>query len=93
MSEKYRPSNATEGDSFIGRFCEHCALYDTGETFCPILGATLSLDTEDPGYPEEWVMDASGPHCTEFQPEGEPPHYRCPNTVDMFAALVEGGAP
>lgn len=89
MTEKYRPSNGTEGDAFIARFCERCA-YGNAEELepCMIVGATMAFDVDDPAYPPEWIRDAAGPRCTAFRPMGEAqPPPRCCHTLDMFGAL------
>jgi hypothetical protein len=84
---KYRPSNGTEGDGFIGDWCGRCkrdAAFrnDEGDS-CPIVAATLALDVDDPEYPVEWVYDERGqPKCTAFEAEGGA--YRCAETPDMF---------
>lgn len=90
--EKYRPSNGTEGDAFMARFCERCA-FGLGESLSPclIVGATMAFDVDDPEYPTEWVEDAAGPRCTAFIPAGEPaPAPRCVHTQDMFSAPAAG---
>ena len=71
MSKLYRPSNGTEGLSFMERFCYACerdAKYretELGEDSCPIASeATLG------GGAKEWSYDAKGePTCTAFEPE------------------------
>lgn len=93
MSEKYRPSNGTEGDFFISRFCWTCArsehlqpgASDDSPAGCPILDLTYIHDTEDPEYPSEWIEDDEGARCTAYVPEGEPVATpRCTQTGDMF---------
>lgn len=97
MTEKYRPSNGTEGDCFIGEFCCHCARSEhlqPGATErdpagCPILDLTFQHDIEDPDYPKEWIIDESGARCTAFVPEGEPlATPRCTQTIDMFGPEI-----
>ena len=75
MSERYQPSNGTEGEYFMARFCDHCerdrAFRETGgaEPGCIIAALTLIYDVDDPEYPREWVYDKNGePTCTAFQP-------------------------
>jgi len=86
--EKYRPSNGTEGDLFIGAWCHQCQYIA-----CPIVGLTMAYSVEDDEYPEEWQYAHDGqPCCTAFVDavESEPvPPTRCPLTVDMFE---QGGA-
>lgn len=91
--QQYEPSNGTEGEAFIGTWCERCARdkdmngtchaegRDPGDDdWCPILVASFR------GEAKEWVFDAEGmPTCTAFVPMGEPiPAPRCDKTVDMF---------
>lgn len=104
---KWRPSNGTEGDSFIAGYCGTCARSehnapdapDDAPVGCPILDLTFLHDVDDPEYPEEWQDDEGklGPHCTAWVIEGEvAPPLRCTRTADMFAAAAmeaAGGAP
>jgi hypothetical protein len=91
---KYRPSNGTEGDSFISHFCCNCARSDhnqpqsddDADVGCEILGDTFMLDVDDPAYPPQWIEDESGPRCTAFIQNGEAVPTRCTQTADMFAA-------
>ena len=72
----YRPSNGTEGEMFMERFCYRCKhdedfqKHQAGEG-CGILSATMIYDTEDDEYPEEWVSDDDvglvNPRCTAFE--------------------------
>ena len=81
--DKYRPSNGTEGEGFIDRFCFRCAneeslhRKDGSGVMCPIIAGTMGLDVTDPEYPKEWTYDAAGnPTCTRHVPhdwsEGAP---------------------
>lgn len=100
---KYRPSNGTEGIAFIENWCGNCARSggpgkpdDTGSELmgCSITGRTMAFDIEEPEYPTEWQRTDDGPTCTAFVHIGDAvPPPRCPNTLDMFAAPAEGGAP
>jgi hypothetical protein len=97
----YRPSNGTEGDSFICHFCCNCER-DIDED-CPILAATFIYDEDDPDYPKEWVQDvepeldpedglpvgAGNARCTAFVPRGESLPSQDDRTLDMFPALSE----
>lgn len=78
----YRPSNGTEGECFMERWCARCThdaamRNDPGawETGCQIIAMTLAFDVDDPEYPAEWIEDdvewpaPSNPRCTAFQPE------------------------
>lgn len=83
----FRPSNGTQGASFIGHFCANCER-DRNED-CPILAATFALDVDDPDYPKEWVEHEENgkveAECTAFVEKGEPlPTPRCEQTDDMF---------
>lgn len=76
---RYCPSNGTEGESFIERFCGACerdARYretDEGRDGCPILAASLLFGRNEPGFPKEWTIDEQGePTCTAFEPELSP---------------------
>jgi len=66
--KKYRPSNGTEGEIFMTSFCDQC-IHDNGETkLCHIIGRTMALDIDDPGYPCEWQYGDDGqPKCTKFK--------------------------
>lgn len=84
----YRPSNGTEGEMFMSRFCYRCQHDEDEEEPCPILTMTFALPIEDPDYPKEWVHDRNGnPDCTAFAPSGAKPEElqrRCDRTIDMF---------
>lgn len=90
---RYRPSNGTEADCFMARFCEKCSRAnmddDSPEPPCIILGRALGYSIGDPEYPDEWqykeVADGYTPVCTAFTTEEKPEElYRCENTIDMF---------
>ena len=92
MSEKYRPSNGTEGDTFIAEWCDKCeherAHRENPHAVdgCAILTATMLYDVDEAQYPIEWIVDATGPRCTAFVPDGEQiPLPRCTRTIDMFS--------
>lgn len=86
--EKYRPSNGTEGEGFIGKWCANCRAesFDLDDDLhCEILGNTMIYADDDPKYPCEWIIDKSGPRCTAFDDiKTEPGKARCPNTIDLF---------
>jgi len=70
MNEPYRPSNGTEGMAFISEWCDECIHDDPeNEKFCPIVGATMMLDVDDPDYPKEWIFnyEENRPRCTAFK--------------------------
>ena len=69
--EPYRPSNGTEGEAFMARWCYQCAdLGGTGDVApCPILGDTLA-GLEVP----QWRQDGpAGPRCTAFRESPDDP--------------------
>jgi len=65
---KYKPSNGTEGMSFMDKFCDRCLFGDD----CDILGDTMVYDVDDNKYPKEWICDFvkgegfKNPRCTKF---------------------------
>jgi hypothetical protein len=68
----YRPSNGTEGEIFIAKFCAHCK-HDHPEIgdYCKILNATLMYTTREKEYPQQWIYEDdhnifSG-RCTSFE--------------------------
>lgn len=74
MTTPYRPSSGAEGEWFIGQWCARCgrdkcqngskAMADCSQDdFCQIIGNTMFMDVDDPGYPKEWVTDDDGPRC------------------------------
>lgn len=72
----YRPSNGSEGNWFMSRWCERCererAYRDDPDHSegCNILTWTFAVGVDDPSYPKEWREDGpEGPRCTAFQPE------------------------
>jgi hypothetical protein len=66
--KKYRPSNGTEGECFMAKFCAHCKNDDEeNDVFCDIIASTMAFAVDEPGYPEEWQYDCDGkPTCTAF---------------------------
>lgn len=93
MAEKYRPSNGTEGESFMADFCAKCerdrAHQESGGEAdgCTIIARTMAYGVDEAEYPVEWIRDETeGPKCTAFVPSGEPlPAPRCTLTPDMFS--------
>lgn len=84
-NKPYRPSNGTEGEIFMGAYCEKCAK-QSEDNPCPIAGAAFFNDIDADDYPEEWTHDAEGwPTCTAFElPSSEPrPPPRCKQTIEM----------
>lgn len=82
--QPYRPSNGTEGDIFMARYCQRCRRHAHD---CDILLAAYAYDSDDPAYPREWKYNNVGvPMCSAFSDiDGEPPPApRCTETLDMF---------
>lgn len=73
----YRPSNGTEGEMFMERFCYRCATDEDyqdevpGAKGCLIILMTMCKDVDEIGYPPEWVSDDAvglvNPRCTAFE--------------------------
>lgn len=60
-TEKYFPSNGTEGMAFIARNCDNCYK----EKYCTIL--TDSMFGKEP---KQWIYDENGnPYCTSQKTE------------------------
>lgn len=84
--EKYSPSNGTEGEIFMARFCYQCMHQgawdeDDDSEPCEILFQSMAGDEG----PEEWIIATDGPTCTAFQHNDDSPiQYRCEKTEDMF---------
>jgi hypothetical protein len=92
MSRPYRPSNGTEGESFIEWWCFNCARdaafrdggFEDPALGCPILADSFAYDIKDPNYPKEWVYgDDGSPKCTAYTEDPSCP-VRCDKTPDMF---------
>jgi hypothetical protein len=69
--ELYRPSNGTEGESFMGEWCYQCRR-DTPKRPCSILTRTMAFDKDDKQYPTEWRYVGERPVCTAFVEKGTP---------------------
>lgn len=64
-NKPYRPSNSTEGELFMSKFCYRCC-HDWNE--CEILTNSLCYNIDEPEYPVEWIYDENGkPTCTKFK--------------------------
>lgn len=68
--KKYCPSNGTEGEWFMSRFCEHCInekfihTQDFKDKQCKLLNNALLYDKNDKEFPEEWIYNSEGhPIC------------------------------
>ena len=67
----YRPSNGTEGEIFMSRFCDRCKHCETidAKDLCDIIMRSMVFETDDKEYPQELKFDSEGrPMCTEFIP-------------------------
>ena len=64
----YRPSNGTEGEMFMERFCYECIHdnYPDGP-YCEIIANTLVFDIDEEGYPKGWIFKEGRPLCTKFE--------------------------
>jgi hypothetical protein len=89
----YRPSNGTEGDSFMSAWCERCrkGWKDGG---CAIVGLTMALDMDDPNYPREWRYVDDKPTCTAFvdrdTPRAPRAHKPSVDQQDLFDTRDQG---
>lgn len=66
----YRPSNGTEGMSFVEDFCEQCIHENpdlNSKKKCEILTLTMFYYPTDKEYPREWIYKDGKPTCTKFQ--------------------------
>lgn len=77
VSKPYRPSNGTEGESFMSRWCYRCIK----ENNCTILTGALFGK-----QPKQWRRGSGGPLCTSFQDQRRETNYRCRKTPDLFGA-------
>ena len=72
--EKYRPSNASEGEWFMSQFCENCRR-DSESNPCAILCKTMMCIICEDGsddYPTEWRYVDDKPVCTKFSDKHKP---------------------
>lgn len=72
--ELYRPSNGTEGDMFIARFCDRCRLSPDNGGACDRVFRSMLHAKTDPEYPQEWRCrfdpDGFDFWCTAYVPLG-----------------------
>jgi hypothetical protein len=72
----YRPSNGTEGDCFMAKWCAKCKRdqarrEDEDADGCDIVTLVYALNIGDAEYPKEWRQDGpEGPRCTAFEQVG-----------------------
>ena len=76
--EPYRPSNGTEGEMFMERWCADCARDHAhredpdAANGCEIIVMAMCHNITDPDYPKAWVWNEKGqPICTEFEEIGK----------------------
>lgn len=65
----YQPSNGTEGDIFMGKFCSNCSKHPISrdaKNQCMILLKSFAYSISDKDYPKQWVQDNNGARCTSF---------------------------
>lgn len=106
MSENtrpYRPSNGTEGEGFVGHWCERCLLdravriHEDYANGCSILARAYAFKITDPNYPAEWVQDIDNRNtarCTAFieddhDDDWEPPPEPDPTQLVLIADPTE----
>lgn len=69
--EPYQPSNSSDGDWFLNKFCMKCKNCDPdseGEKQCNILMRSMVYSISDPEYPKEWVYKDGEPICKSHEP-------------------------
>lgn len=70
MSEKYRPSNGTEGMLFMSNFCDNCKhmpIDPDAPDQCEIQLYAMAFGINKPEYPKEWIYKDGEPTCTAFK--------------------------
>lgn len=74
VGKPYRPSNGSEGEMFMTRFCYRCTKDNpdnSGRNGCDIIFFSMSFEVDHPKYPKEWIYDEDGqPICTAWQQKG-----------------------
>ena len=70
---RYRPSNGSEGEIFMGVWCERCTKDAAhrkdpdNAAGCPIIVNAFAYNEDDERYPSEWQYGSDGqPICTAF---------------------------
>lgn len=82
MTERYRPSNGTDGEFFYEGWCAKCER-ERPSRQCSILTRTFICNIDDPEYPTEWVYGPNDvPCCTAFRPHKTKPHNHFPRIRD-----------
>ena len=91
----YRPSNGSEGMSFIETYCATCIHEEWMQTQsdsakkCGILSRTYLYGIEDSEYPNEWRYVDGQPKCIKYEwrddrPDGAKHHKMDPNHMRLF---------
>ena len=90
MTRTFQPSCRREAYRFMDSFCNHC----TRERWpCAILHRAMTLDSTDPDYPAEWIVDEeAGPVCTAYTTPGasHPAVFRASELLRGAAAVASG---
>lgn len=102
MTRPYQPSNGTEGEGFVGHFCDRCLhdravrLHEDYANGCPILARAFAFKPGNPDFPDEWIQDDNGdnPRCTAFieddhDDDWEPPPSPDPTQLVLIADPTE----
>lgn len=65
--QPYRPSNSSDGESFMAYFCDNC-IKSEGRS-CEIIMLSMCFDVDDPEYPKEWLRNTENFNttCTAFE--------------------------
>lgn len=73
-NKKYCPSNGTEGEYFMEKFCyqcihdKFCHTADHNDKMCDLIANAMAFDVNDDRFPREWTYDESGePTCTAWK--------------------------
>jgi hypothetical protein len=95
---RYLPSNGSEGDGFMERFCYRCtredANYDAPGERCVILDESFGA-YPGPG-PKEWLMETAKPWrswCTAFDPRDAAVREQWEAVKDSLPKLSDEGRP
>lgn len=68
-NKPYRPTNGFEGVDFQNEWCMTCRHYHV-QAGCPILNASMMYETDEPGYPNQWIYGKDGrPECVGYSKE------------------------
>lgn len=70
----YQPSNGTEGDIFLSKFCYQCIKFPhshDAKNQCQISLDSMAWDIRDPEYPKQWRYVDGRPVCAAFKSREE----------------------